>query len=128
MTLRQLQWWDERGVVSPEQKGHRRFYRPRDVLEILVISELRRKGLSFQKTRWALTTLRRELDGRVKRGSHDVELYLVTDLNAIQLEDRMDRVIEFSKRAERPVYVVSIGDQVRLLAPEKAPGKQLRLF
>ncbi len=27
VTARQLQWWDERGVVSPEHQGHRRRYR-----------------------------------------------------------------------------------------------------
>ena len=27
VSLRQLQWWDERNVVSPRQEGHRRFGR-----------------------------------------------------------------------------------------------------
>jgi len=26
VTLRQLQWWDERHVVSPRQDGHKRVY------------------------------------------------------------------------------------------------------
>src|SRR6266576_3221889 len=26
ITVRQLQWWDERGVVRPEREGHRRRY------------------------------------------------------------------------------------------------------
>ena len=26
ITPRQLQWWDERGVVKPERDGHRRLY------------------------------------------------------------------------------------------------------
>jgi hypothetical protein len=26
ITPRQLQWWDERGVVKPEREGHRRLY------------------------------------------------------------------------------------------------------
>ena len=26
VSLRQLQWWDEQGVVSPVQRGHRRLY------------------------------------------------------------------------------------------------------
>ena len=26
ITARQLQWWDERGIVAPGRKGHRRVY------------------------------------------------------------------------------------------------------
>ena len=49
VSLRQLQWWDERSVVSPRQDGHRRIYMPEEVVEISVIAELRRKGFSLQK-------------------------------------------------------------------------------
>ena len=62
MTLRQLQWWDERGVVSPHHEQHRRIYRSKDVVEILVMSELRRKGVSLQKIRWSLAQFRRAFD------------------------------------------------------------------
>ena len=49
VSLRQLQWWDERNVVSPVQEGHRRVYRQQEVIEVSVIAELRRKGFSLQK-------------------------------------------------------------------------------
>ena len=32
VSLRQLQWWDERNVVSPRQEGHRRVYLPHEVV------------------------------------------------------------------------------------------------
>jgi len=51
VSLRQLQWWDERNVVSPRQDGHKRIYLPEEVVEISVIAELRRKGFSLQKIR-----------------------------------------------------------------------------
>jgi DNA-binding transcriptional MerR regulator len=51
VSLRQLQWWDERKVVSPRHEGHRRVYFPAEVVEITVIAELRRKGFSLQKIR-----------------------------------------------------------------------------
>ncbi|MGA2197527.1 MAG: MerR family transcriptional regulator, partial [Bryobacteraceae bacterium] len=41
VTLRQLQWWDERNVVSPRQDGHKRVYKSEEVVEISVIAELR---------------------------------------------------------------------------------------
>jgi len=34
VSLRQLQWWDERKVVSPRHEGHRRVYFPAEVIEI----------------------------------------------------------------------------------------------
>ena len=48
VSLRQLQWWDERGVVSPRQEGHRRVYLNQEVVEVSVIAELRRKGFSAE--------------------------------------------------------------------------------
>ncbi|HTB12348.1 MAG TPA: MerR family transcriptional regulator, partial [Bryobacteraceae bacterium] len=54
VSLRQLQWWDERKVVSPRHEGHRRIYFAAEVIEITVIAELRRKGFSLQKIRRVL--------------------------------------------------------------------------
>jgi len=57
VSLRQLQWWDERKVVSPRHEGHKRIYRPAEVIEVTVIAELRRKGFSLQKIRRVLRFL-----------------------------------------------------------------------
>ena len=43
VSLRQLQWWDERNVVSPQQEGHKRIYSQQEVVEISVIAELRKE-------------------------------------------------------------------------------------
>ena len=47
VTARQLQWWDERGVVKPQRVGHRRVYSMQNLTEMAVICELRRKGFSL---------------------------------------------------------------------------------
>jgi len=49
ITARQLQWWDERGVVKPQRQGHRRLYSMENLTEIAVICELRRKGFSLRE-------------------------------------------------------------------------------
>ena len=54
VSLRQMQWWDERKLVSPRIKDHRRVYIPEQVLEILTVAALRCKGLSLQKIRKVL--------------------------------------------------------------------------
>src|SRR5271154_5100192 len=65
VSLRQLQWWDERKVVSPRHEGHKRVYLPEEVIEITVIAELRRKGFSLQKIRRVLKFLQREMGRRL---------------------------------------------------------------
>src|ERR1700681_336348 len=65
VSLRQLQWWDERKVVSPRHEGHRRVYFAPEVIEITVIAELRRKGFSLQKIRRVLRFLQREMGKRL---------------------------------------------------------------
>ena len=47
VSLRQLQWWDERKVISPRKDDRRRIYVPEQVLELLRVAALRRKGLSL---------------------------------------------------------------------------------
>src|SRR5260370_37341617 len=59
VSLRQLQWWDERNVVSPRQDVHKRVYMTEEVVEISVIAELRRKGFSLQKIRRVLRFLQK---------------------------------------------------------------------
>src|ERR1700737_4903702 len=79
VALRQLQWWDERKVVSPRHEGHRRVYFPAEVIEITIIAELRRKGFSLQKIRRVLRFLQKEMGRRlseVLQGASD--LHLVT--------------------------------------------------
>ena len=65
VSLRQLQWWDERKVVSPRHEGHKRVYQSDEVIEITVIAELRRKGFSLQKIRRVLRFLQREMGKRL---------------------------------------------------------------
>src|SRR5260370_7652155 len=77
VSLRQLQWWDERNVVSPRQDGHKRIYMPEEVVEISVIAELRRKGFSLQKIRRVLRFLQKDMGKRLSEplaASADVPL------------------------------------------------------
>src|SRR6478735_394190 len=88
VSLRQLQWWDERKVVSPRHEGHRRVYQPEEVVEITVIAELRKKGFSLQKIRRVLRFLQREMGRRLADVLRsDCDLHLITDGKSIYLED-----------------------------------------
>lgn len=116
ISLRQLQWWDERHVVSPDHQGHRRVYTLEEVIEIAVIAELRRKGFSLQKIRRVLRYLQREMGQRLADvvGSEG-DLHLLTDGKSIYLEDSPGRVIDLLKNAKQAMFLVCVSDQVRRL-------------
>jgi DNA-binding transcriptional MerR regulator len=78
VSLRQLQWWDERKLVTPRKKDHRRLYTPQQVLEILTAGELRRKGLSLQKIRRVLRAPART-QSALRRGSRVLSQVVCTD-------------------------------------------------
>ncbi len=125
VSLRQLQWWDERKVVSPRHDGHRRVYFAAEVIEITVIAELRLKGVSLQKIRRVLRFLQREMGKRlaaVLQASSD--LHLVTDGKSIFLEDQHERIIDILKNARQPMLLVSVSDQARRLTElERKPAR-----
>jgi DNA-binding transcriptional MerR regulator len=125
VSLRQLQWWDEKKVVSPRHEGHRRVYFPAEVIEITVIAELRRKGFSLQKIRRVLRFLQREMGRRLADVlKAESDLHLVTDGKSIYLEDRNDRIIDILKNARQPMFLVCVTDQAkRLSESERKPAR-----
>ncbi|MBI1899109.1 MAG: MerR family transcriptional regulator [Acidobacteria bacterium] len=126
VSLRQLQWWDERKVVSPRHAGHRRVYSPEEVVEVTVIAELRRKGFSLQKIRRVLKFLQREMGKRLSEFlDSQSDLHLVTDGRSIYLEDRSERIVDILKNAKQPMFLVCVSDQVRRLTgpPGRKPAR-----
>ena len=126
VSLRQLQWWDERSVVSPRQDGHKRIYSPEEVVEISVIAELRRKGFSLQKIRRVLRFLQKDMGKRLSEAlSATSDIHLLTDGKSIYLEEAPDRIIDLLKNARQPMFLVCITDQVKRLgaAAERKPAK-----
>jgi DNA-binding transcriptional MerR regulator len=128
VTLRQLQWWDERNILSPQQQGRRRLYEPSGVIGMMVIAELRRKGVSLQKIRRLARTVRREIE---KRRSQLLdgksELFLLTDGKTSSFENDPARVIEVLKRSRKPLLLVSISDQAnRMLEFQRATAASSR--
>ena len=135
VSLRQMQWWDERKLVSPRIKDHRRVYITEQVLEILTVAALRRKRLSLQIIRKVLRLLRRELAQQpspVLAGKSKV--YLITDGNSVVVDDEPDGVLNRIAEAKHPMYLVSLTDQMsRITSKEDRPSsryrtKQIQIF
>ena len=126
VSLRQLQWWDERNVVSPRQDGHKRIYMPQEVVEISVIAELRRKGFSLQKIRRVLRFLQKDMGKRLSEAiAATSDVHLLTDGKSIYLEEAPNRIIDLLKNARQPMFLVCVSDQVKRLgaARERKPNK-----
>jgi DNA-binding transcriptional MerR regulator len=52
ITLRQLQWWDERRIIQPAFLcAHKRYYGERQVAELRRLASLRKAGCSLQSSR-----------------------------------------------------------------------------
>src|SRR5579871_936352 len=126
VSLRQLQWWAERHVVSPRQDGHKRVYTPQEVVEVSVIAELRRKGFSLQKIRRVLRFLQRDMGKRLSDAlANSSDIHLLTDGKSIYLEEAPNRIIDVLKNAKQPMFLVCVSDQVRRLrSEERRVGKE----
>jgi DNA-binding transcriptional MerR regulator len=127
ITARQLQWWDERGIVVPSRDGHRRIYSLDDLAEVAVICDLRRRGFSLQKIRRVVRFLQRELGKRlVETVTAASEYHLLTDGRHIYLEDSARAVVDLLKNARQPMLSVCLSDTIqRILHPleRKRPAR-----
>ncbi len=114
ITPRQLQWWDERGIVVPAREGHRRLYSLDDLAEVAVICELRRRGFSLQRVRKVMRFLQRELGKRlVETVGASSDVHLLTDGRHIFLENSARQVVDVLKNARQPMLTICLSDTVR---------------
>ena len=117
-TLRQLQWWDEQGIVRPARHGRRRVYSPGDVAEIAVLCELRRKHFPLQRVRKVMRFLQRELGKRlVETVTAGSDYHLLTDGRHIYLENSQKQIIDILKNSQQPLFSVCLSDAVRQIKP-----------
>jgi DNA-binding transcriptional MerR regulator len=73
LTARQLQWWDRRGLFPPSIRPRRtdaggfteRRYTPVELLELMVLADLRRRGFTLGRVRRLLDVLRRRFKVRL---------------------------------------------------------------
>ena len=114
ITPRQLQWWDERGIVVPARDGHRRLYSMEDLSEVAVICELRQRGFSLQRMRKVVRFLQQELGKRLAEtvgGASDY--HLMTDGTNLYLETSPRQIVDILENARQPMLAICISDTVR---------------
>jgi DNA-binding transcriptional MerR regulator len=114
ITPRQLQWWDERGIVVPTRQGHRRLYSFEDLSEVAVICQLRRKGFSLQRVRKVIRFLQKEFSKRLAQtvtGASDY--HLLSDGNSLYLETSPQQIVDILKNSRQPMLAICLSDTVR---------------
>jgi DNA-binding transcriptional MerR regulator len=114
LSPRQLQWWDEQGIVRPARQGRNRIYSLADLTEVSVLCELRRKGFSLQRVRKVMRFLQRELGKRlVETVSASADVHLLTDGQRIYLETSARQVIDVLKNSRQPLLTICLSDTMR---------------
>src|ERR1700757_4334560 len=114
ITPRQLQWWDERGIVVPARDGRKRLYSMEDLSEIAVICELRQRGFSLQRVRKVMRFLQREFSKRLAETvSGASEYHLLTDGQSLYLETSAKQILDILRNARQPMFAICLSDTVR---------------
>jgi DNA-binding transcriptional MerR regulator len=125
ITARQLQWWDERGIVVPQRQGHRRLYSMEDLAEVAVICQLRQRGFPLQRVRKVIRFLQREFSKRlaetVTAGS---DYHLLTDGKNLYLETSPRQIVDILKNARQPMLAICLSDAVRQVRPDVRARKK----
>jgi DNA-binding transcriptional MerR regulator len=129
ITPRQLQWWDERGIVVPAREGHRRLYSRGDLTEVAVICELRRRGFSLQRVRKVVRFLQREFGKRLAETvSGASDYHLLTDGSRLYLETSPRQIVDILKNARQPMLAICLSDTVRQVRAVLRGGKKGSAF
>jgi len=127
LTGRQLQWWDERGLVKPSRRGHRRIYSWDQLVTAAVICQLRRRGFSLQRLRKVVAFLGREfgtnLAATVRAAS---EYHLLTDGTQLYLRTSARQVVDLLKNSAQPMFDICLSDEVRRVRAQLRREKTVR--
>ena len=126
ITARQLQWWDERGLIKPARRGHRRIYSWDQLVTAAVISQLRRRGFSLQRVRKVVAFLSREFGANLATTVRAASQYhLLTDGTNLYLRTSHRQVVDLLKNSSQPMFAICLSDEVRRVQAKIARGQTL---
>jgi len=112
LTARQLQWWDANGIFQSAIASRKtasggfteRRYSPMDVLELLALADLRRKGFEPSQLKLLIETLRDYFRRRLAETLDDAgELRLLTGEGALFLRTRQGHVFDLLVDPTQPL-------------------------
>lgn len=122
VTLRQLQVWEENRVAVASRSGRVRLYTGSQALFVIVLAELRRRGLSLQRLRRLSTALRQLLEDHVVVGSQPPCAFVLTDGRQVLFADSPNKTLELVSNFFRPIVCVNIKNCLDRLVFQKLPS------
>lgn len=109
VTLRQIQVWEERGIAIASRSGRIRLYTASQALFVVVVAELRRRGLSLQRVRRLTSSLRHTLDDHAVVGrTLQPCSFILTYGRNIQCADCPNKMLDLVSNFFRPIVCVNL--------------------
>lgn len=130
LSARQLQWWNARRLFTPAIASKRtaaggfteRRYTPVDLLELMVLADLRRQGLSVARIRLLLETLRDRFGIRLFDAVGGAgAITLLTDGTEIYARMPGGEFINVLRAPDQPLLVIGEGLPLRQLTARTKP-------
>ena len=135
LTARQLQWWDANRIFlsaiasRPTTSGGftERRYSPVDVLELLALGELRRRGFTPAVLKQMMDTLRDYFRRRLSETLDDAgEVRLLTDGRGLFLRTRQGHVFDLLADPTQPL-ITGDGLPLKPVTPRAKTRRKTRL-
>lgn len=133
LTARQLQWWDRRGLYAPAVPAHRteaggfteRRYTPIELLELMVLADLRRRGFSVPRLRRLLTVLRTRFKVRLYEaieGGGPLTLFI--DGDKIYARTASGDLFNVLEQPRQPLLMLGENVRLRELTVRESPSRR----
>ena len=133
LTARQLQWWDKRKLFPsaiPSQKTEsggftERRYTPIELLELMVLADLRRKGFTVARIRKLLQVLRTRFKTRLYdaiEGGGPVTLFI--DGENIYAKTESGDLFSILDNAAQPLMMMGEDIKLRQLIARERPARR----
>jgi len=133
LTARQLQWWAQRKIFLPAVESHKteaggfteRRYSPIDLLELMVLADLRRKGFTVHKIRKLLQVLKTRFMTRLYEsieGGGAVTLFM--DADTIYARNDAGDLFNLLDDAAQPLLMSGEDMKLRQLIARERPARR----
>ena len=133
LSARQLQWWDACRLFAPAVAPKRtaaggfteRRYTPVDLLELMVLADLRQQGLSVSRIRLLLETLREKFGIRLFEAIGGAgSVTLLTDGREVFARTADGDFINVLRSPDQPMLVIGDVPMLRELTARTQPAKR----
>ena len=133
LTARQLQWWAQRNLFPPAVASHKteaggfteRRYTPIELLELMVLADLRRKGFTVARIRKLLQVLKTRFKTRLYEaieGGGPVTLFI--DGENIYAKNEAGDLFSILDDAAQPLMMMGEDIKLRQLIARERPARR----